>query len=91
LEDELFGSDFDLKTGSRPINTPSLSAAFSPSSSSAVSSTSSAVDDSLRVGYSPSALPPREDPVLGLLTNLLMKHGKKEAARKIVREVLNEM
>ncbi len=44
-----------------------------------------------RPGYEFGELPPREDPVLSLLTNLLMKHGKKEAARKIVREAMQEM
>lgn len=60
------------------------------------SSTAAAVDESTGAGtigtqrgYAPSSLPPRTDPVLDLMTNLLMKHGKKAEAQSMVARVLS--
>ena len=39
-------------------------------------------------GYLPSQLPPKVDPVLDLLTNMLMKHGEKGAAEAKVTKIL---
>ncbi|WVR03880.1 hypothetical protein IAU60_000879 [Kwoniella sp. DSM 27419] len=39
-------------------------------------------------GYSPDALPPKADPSLEMLTNCLMKDGKKGDAEKMVSRVL---
>ncbi len=72
----------------------SVSDFLSPTSSSSLltSSTSSLLSSSLeQPGYSPTSIPPKEDPILNLLTNLLMKHGNKEGARKIVVESLREL
>ncbi|KAL0252388.1 hypothetical protein I308_101779 [Cryptococcus tetragattii IND107] len=39
-------------------------------------------------GYRPDCLPPPLDPTLDLLTNCLMKHGKKSDAQKMVHNIL---
>lgn len=39
-------------------------------------------------GYMPAQLPPAVDPVLDLLTNMLMKHGEKGAAEAKVTKIL---
>lgn len=49
------------------------------------------VDGAPRPGYTPSAIPPKEDPLLDLFTNLLMKHGRKAEAQKRVSEVMRLM
>lgn len=39
-------------------------------------------------GFQPRVLPPEVDPTLELFTNLLMRHGKKASAQKLVRDIL---
>ena len=41
--------------------------------------------------YSPAALPPRQDPLLHFLVNLLMRDGKKASAERYVADMLSEM
>lgn len=41
--------------------------------------------------YTPDTLPPRQDPLLHFLVNLLMKHGKKASAERYVADMLGHM
>ncbi|OCF39061.1 hypothetical protein I317_07131 [Kwoniella heveanensis CBS 569] len=61
-------------------------AAFPPGSTSPSQIPS---DKSTIRGYSPTSLPPTVDPTLDLLTNCLMKDGKKSEAQKMVSSILS--
>ena len=44
-----------------------------------------------RPGYTENNLPPRVDPTLELFTHLIMKHGRKAEAQKVVADVLQQL
>lgn len=44
-----------------------------------------------RPGYTVDNLPPRVDPTLELFTHLIMKHGRKAEAQKVVSDVLQQL
>ncbi|WVQ94639.1 hypothetical protein IAU59_001719 [Kwoniella sp. CBS 9459] len=61
----------------------------SSSSSSSISLSPTATSGEPVRGYSPHSLPPTVDPTLDLLTNCLMKDGKKSEAQKMVSSILS--
>ncbi|WVN85767.1 uncharacterized protein L203_100918 [Cryptococcus depauperatus CBS 7841] len=73
---------------------PALQNILHPSSSGSAFTQQSQAPQSLEAqeptrGYSPDKIPPKIDPTLDLLTNCLMKHGKKTEAQKMVQSVLD--
>ncbi|KAG8966735.1 hypothetical protein FRB90_010939, partial [Tulasnella sp. 427] len=64
---------------------PSLAAA-APSGPSAISSTSTATPSPVQ--FSPVFIPPAEDPLLSLLTNIIMRDGKRHRAARLVTNTL---
>ncbi|KAJ9092343.1 hypothetical protein QFC20_007401 [Naganishia adeliensis] len=44
-----------------------------------------------RPGYTADNLPPKVDPTLELFTHLIMKHGRKAEAQKVVADVLQQL
>jgi hypothetical protein len=74
------------------VTEPSTESLGMATTSSILTSSNESLTSKLtQPGYSPSSIPPKEDPILNLMTNLLMKHGNKEGARKIVLESLREL
>lgn len=74
------------------VTEPSAESLGMATTSSILTSSNESLTSNLtQPGYSPSSIPPKEDPILNLMTNLLMKHGNKEGARKIVLESLREL
>ncbi|KAK1927469.1 ribosomal protein S7 domain-containing protein [Papiliotrema laurentii] len=80
----------DLSSILSPITSAAPKPASAPSTPSSplggFSSAPSVVDQPR--GYSPSALPPKIDPVLDLFTNMLMKSGMKGVAQTRVTNIL---
>lgn len=68
-----------------------------PSTSRTVADYSASLGDTsflqapTRPGYTADNLPPRVDPTLELFTNLIMKHGRKAEAQKVVADVLQQL
>ncbi|KAJ9479952.1 37S ribosomal protein S7, mitochondrial [Pseudozyma hubeiensis] len=76
--------------GSNPDS--SLAAGTSSTSITTPSTPLSAIHDSSSGPiYSPSTLPPRSDPTLEFLTNLLMKDGKKAQAQRFTTRTLHHI
>lgn len=61
------------------------------SSASSSNNAPSIIDPSARRGYTVHGLPPDTDPLLDLVTNLVMKHGRKAEARSRVSRLLSLM
>jgi small subunit ribosomal protein S7 len=78
---DIIGQPFD-KAPSAPLPAVDYSASLSDTSF---------LQAATRPGYTADNLPPKVDPTLELFTHLIMKHGRKAEAQKVVADVLQQL